>query len=115
MPRLSFETLEHLSEGIARYVETVTKNVTAKSDQEVLFERSCKVRGLPASELNAFREFVGQQAQVFIIGIDDWLEGRSATAKHSNSRLCTAGVYTFAYIAENTKTPKSRLKTEKAG
>lgn len=104
--QLSLETLEHLSEGIARYTETVTRNVTAKSDQDVLFERSAKVTGLPVSEINAFRQYVGQQALAFIIAIDDWLESRSVTTLKSKARRCTAGVYTFAYIAaEGEKRP----------
>jgi hypothetical protein len=97
--QLSYETLEHLSEGVARYVETVTKNVTAASDKDVLFERSCKVTRLPAREFAAFKTYVGQQAIAFITGIDDWLESRNAPSSKLNSRnLRTAGVYTFAYM-----------------
>jgi hypothetical protein len=101
IPQLSHETLEHLSEGVARYVETVTRNVTAKREQDVLFERSCKVTRLPAEEFDAFREYVGQQALAFLTAVDDWLEGRSAMSIKTRSRLCTAGVYTFAYMAAN--------------
>ena len=99
IPQLSHETLEHLSEGVARYVETVTRNVTAKREQDVLFERSCKVTRLPASEFNAFREYVGQQALSFLTAVDDWLESRNSTTKRSKVAIRTAGVYTFAYIA----------------
>ena len=97
----SLETLEHLSEGIARYVETVTRNVTAKNEGDVLFERSAKVTGLPASEFNAFREYVNQQALAFVIAVDDWLETRSASTKNSEEQRLTAGIYTFAYVAAN--------------
>jgi hypothetical protein len=96
--QLSHETLEHLAEGVARYVETVTRNVTAKREQDVLFERSCKVTRLPASEFDAFREYVGQQAISFLTAVDDWLESRNSTTKRSKIALRTAGVYTFAYI-----------------
>jgi hypothetical protein len=93
----SHEILEHLSEGIARYVETVTRNVTAQQPQNVLFERSCKVTRLPMKDFKNFREYVAQQATAFITAIDDWLERRNAT-KHSRLKTQTAGVYTFAYV-----------------
>ncbi len=97
IPQLSFETLEHLSEGVARYVETVTRNVTAKRKKDVLFERSCKVTRLPAHEFGAFRAYVADQATAFITTIDDWLESRNAVAG-ARVRSRTAGLYTFAYI-----------------
>lgn len=96
--QLSLETLEHLSEGIVRYVQTVTRNVTAESERDVLFERSAKVTNLPTSELDAYREYVGQQALAFIIAIDDWLESRGVSSKKSDAQRCTAGIYTFAYV-----------------
>jgi hypothetical protein len=98
--QLSYETLEHLSEGVARYVETVTSNVTARKEGDVLFERSCKVTRLPASEFASFRDYVAEQAIAFITAIDDWLESRNAPAQPS-TRVRTAGVYTFAYIDRN--------------
>jgi hypothetical protein len=96
----SHEILEHLSEGIARYVETVMNNVATKNSDEVLFERSCKVTRLPISEFTNFREYVAEQAAAFISAIDDWLERRNATAK-SRTKTQTAGVYTFAYVDRN--------------
>jgi hypothetical protein len=96
--QLSLETLEHLAEGVARYVETVTKNVTSATEEDVLFERSCKVTRLPPKEFGAFREYVGQQAIAFITAIDDWLESRNLPATRRRKGLRTAGVYTFAYM-----------------
>jgi hypothetical protein len=98
IPKIARETLEHVAEGVARYVETVTKNVTAKDESNVLFERSCKVTRLPASEFGSFREYVAQQALAFLSTVDDWLETRNSP-KASSSRICTAGVHTFAYVA----------------
>lgn len=98
IPQLSFETLEHLSEGVVRYVETVTKNVTARRESDVLFERSAKVSRLPTRELAAFREYVNQQAIAFITAVDDWLESRNLAKPRKGARVKTAGVYTFAYI-----------------
>jgi len=109
IPQLSHETLEHLAEGVTRYVETVTRNVTAKSEQDVLFERSCKVTKLPAGEVGEFRDYVGQQALAFLSSVDDWLESRNSKLNRSKVRHRTAGVYTFAYIAEES----SRTKTKK--
>jgi hypothetical protein len=98
IPQLSHETLEHLAEGVSRYVETVTRNVTTRDEKRVLFERSCKVTCLPKGEFAAFRDYVGQQALAFLTAIDDWLEGRNQPSKKGTSNLCTAGVYTFAYV-----------------
>ena len=99
IPQVSHETLDHFAEGVVRYVETVTRNITAKREQDVLFERSCKVTKLPVAKYDAFREFVGQQALAFILAIDDWLENRVSTSSNSRGGTCTAGVYTFAYVA----------------
>jgi hypothetical protein len=80
-------------------VQTVTQNVTAKSDATVLFERSCKVTRIPTAEFRAFRGFVGQQAIAFITAVDDWLEARNvAKPQRTKRKLTTAGVYTFAYF-----------------
>jgi hypothetical protein len=95
--QLSYETLEHLSEGVARYVETVTGNVTAKTPNGVLFERSCKVTRLPPREIKFFRAYVAEQATAFITAIDDWLESRNAPAK-TRAGVRTAGFYAFAYV-----------------
>lgn len=105
--QLSHETLEHLAEGVSRYVETVTRNVTAANETDVLFERSCKVTRLPATEFYAFREYVDQQALSFLTAVDDWLEGRNRSPGKVKGRLCTAGVYTFAYVRPR---PKSDLR-----
>ncbi len=103
IPQLSHETLEHLAQGVAKYVQTVTSNVTAKSDAAVLFERSCKVSKLPTGEFQAFRSFVGEQAIAFITAIDDWLEARAASHLKGTRKLTTAGVYTFAYFDKPTR------------
>lgn len=97
---LSHETLEHLAEGIAKYVQTVTANVTARSENDVLFERSCKVTRIPSREFQAFRRFVADQSVAFITAMDDWLEARARGNLTSNRRCTTAGVYTFAYFDE---------------
>jgi hypothetical protein len=111
MSLMSHETLEHLAEGVARYVETVTNNVTAKGEEDVLFERSCKVTRLPARELKAFRDYVGQQALAFLTSVDDWLESRNAKLKKAGGRYCTAGAYTFAFINEGKRPLKSRRRS----
>jgi hypothetical protein len=98
IPQLSHETLEHLSEGVVRYVETVTGNVTAGQEEDVLFERSCKVTKLPTNEFGAFRDYVSQQALAFLTAVDDWLESRNVRGKSGGKSVSTAGVYTFAYM-----------------
>jgi len=105
--QLSHETLEHLAEGVSRYVETVTRNVTAANEKNVLFERSCKVTRLPVAEFSAFREYVDQQALCFLTAVDDWLEGRNKSLGKTKGKLCTAGVYTFAYVRPR---PESELR-----
>jgi hypothetical protein len=115
--QLSHETLEHLAEGVSRYVETVTRNVTAKTDDDVLFERSCKVTSLPEAQFGAFRDYVGQQALAFLSAVDDWLEARNRPSGRRNVQVCTAGVYTFAYVkrrqASNEKQRSSRPRGER--
>jgi len=95
---LTQETLAHVSEGVARFIETVTQNAAASAKKDLLFERSCKVTRLPRSDASAFREFVSQQAFTFLIAVDDWLESRVARHQNVRKQTCTAGVFTFAYI-----------------
>ncbi|HEU5136906.1 MAG TPA: hypothetical protein VFU13_17290 [Steroidobacteraceae bacterium] len=100
---LTQETLAHLSEGVARFVETVTQNAAASTKDDLLFERSCKVTRLPRSDAPAFREFARQQAFTFLISVDDWLESRVTKHQKTRKETCTAGVFTFAYIDPTTK------------
>jgi hypothetical protein len=107
----SQETLDHVSEGVTRFLETVANNVNARSKRDLLFEQSCKVRRLPTSERGPFRAFVRQQAIAFLTAVDDWLEARveSGSRRRSKQRTCTAGVFTFAYIDPALKMTKARL------
>jgi hypothetical protein len=97
-PRLTGELLEHLSEGVSRLVETVIGNVTSENKEEVLFERSAKVRQFPAVAASEFREFTRSQAVAFLSAVDDWMEARADSAKGKRGRKCTAGVFTFAFM-----------------
>jgi hypothetical protein len=97
-PRLTDELLEHLSEGVSRLVDTVIGNVTTDKKEEVLFERSAKVRQFPVDAASEFREFTKSQAIAFLGAVDDWMEARAASAKGKKGRKCTAGVFTFAFM-----------------
>lgn len=108
---LTQETLAHLSEGVSRFVETVTQNISSESKDDLLFERSCKVNKLPKSEATAFRDFVRQQAFTFLISVDDWLESKVVKCGDTPRETCTAGVFTFAYIDDNAKR-RSRKRDE---
>jgi hypothetical protein len=96
----SQETLDHVSEGVSRFLQTVLNNVNCRNKSDLLFEQSCKVHRLPKSKASAFRMFVRQQAIVFLTAVDDWLEARveSQEQKRKKSKLCAAGVFTFAYL-----------------
>jgi hypothetical protein len=100
------ETLDHVSEGVSRFIETVIHNVNSQSKVDLLFEQSCKVHRLPSSIRPAFRAFVRQQGIAFLTAIDDWLEARAATSTRSSRRTrnCSAGVFTFAYVDRQTRT-----------
>lgn len=96
----SQEALDHVSEGVSRFLQTVLNNVNSRSKANLLFEQSCKVRRLPTSAAPAFRVFVRQQAIAFLTAVDDWLEARveNANAKYTKTKTCAAGVFTFAFI-----------------
>lgn len=100
-PSLSEELLAHFSEGVARFIETMTRNIESQDKREALFERSCKVRRLPVSARPEFREFVNGQALAFLEAIDDWLENRVEEGKLSRERKCTAGVFAFAFVDDD--------------
>ena len=96
----SQETLDHVSEGVSRFLQTVLNNINSRTKSNLLFEQSCKVHRLPKSKASAFRMFVRQQAIVFLTAVDDWLEARveAPKQKRKKSKLCAAGVFTFAYL-----------------
>ena len=96
----SQETLDHVSEGVSRFLETVLNNINSRTKSNLLFEQSCKVLRLPTSKAPEFRTFVRQQAIAFLTAVDDWLEARveSASKTRTKSKTCAAGVFTFAYI-----------------
>jgi hypothetical protein len=102
-PSLSEELLAHLSEGVARFIETMTRNVETQDKRDLLFERSCKVRRLPVSAGPDFREFVNGQAVAFLEAVDDWLEGRVEEGRTKDERKCTAGVFAFAFMDDSKK------------
>ena len=103
LPCLNPELLTHLSEGISLLIDTVTRNVTAKRREEALFERSSKVRFLPTSQADEFRQFVSRQGSAFLGAVDDWLESRANAARSKRQRKCTAGAFAFAFIDEQTR------------
>jgi hypothetical protein len=96
----SQETLDHVSEGVSRFLQTVLNNINSRTKSNLLFEQSCKVHRLPKSRAPAFRRFVRQQAIAFLTAVDDWLEARAEAPKQkrTKSQLCAAGVFTFAYL-----------------
>ena len=75
-------------------------NINSRTKSNLLFEQSCKVHKLPKSKAPAFRVFVRQQAIAFLTAVDDWLEARVEIPKQkrTTSKLCAAGVFTFAYL-----------------
>ena len=106
----SQETLDHVSEGVTRFLETVANNVNSRSKRDLLFEQSCKVRRLPISDSGPFRAFVRQQAIAFLTAVDDWLEAKveSGARRRSKRKTCAAGVFTFAYIDPSSKPTGAR-------
>jgi len=97
-PSLTRELLVHFSEGVARFVKTMARNVNTRNRDEALFERASTVSKLPVSAAPEFRAFVNKQALVFLEAVDDWLEGRVEESKRSRERRCAAGVFAFAFI-----------------
>lgn len=110
-PRLSAELLEHLSEGVSQLVETVIGNVTSDNKDEVLFERSAKVRQFPVDSAAAFREYTKNQAVAFLGAVDDWMEARAESAKKRKGKKCTAGVFTFAFMDKAGRAKPGRPRT----
>jgi hypothetical protein len=112
----SQETLDHVSEGVSRFLETVLNNVNSNSKADLLFEQSCKVRRLPTSKAAAFKVFVHQQAIAFLTSVDDWLEARieRTTVARSTSKTCSAGVFTFAYLDSPKRAREPRRRRNEA-
>ena len=105
----SQETLDHVSEGVSRFLQTVLNNMNSRTKSNLLFEQSCKVHKLPKSKAPAFRVFVRQQGIAFLTAVDDWLETRVEIPKQKRkkSKLCAAGVFTFAYLDPEKKDRRS--------
>jgi len=101
-PHLSSELLTHLAEGVSRFVETIVSNVNTDQADEVLFERSAKVRLFPVDATPEFRIFVNSQAATFLNAVDDWMEAQAAKVRKKKGGKCTAGVFTFAFMDDVT-------------
>ena len=101
VPIVSTELLAHLAEGVSRYVETVTRNVTTARKENTLFERSSKVKAFPVSAANEFRALVNQQAIAFLSVIDDWLEAKVEDSRRVRTKKCTAGAFAFAFLDDS--------------
>lgn len=97
VPYVSQAMFEHIAEGVARFVETVTRNITNDDREPSLFERSAKVHKFPHSRLADFHVFVDKQATAFLGAIDEWMEVRADEATKSRGRKCEVGVFTFAF------------------
>jgi hypothetical protein len=97
VPYVSQAMFEHIAEGVARFVETVTRNITNDDRESSLFERSAKVHRFPHSRLSEFHVFVERQATAFLSTIDEWMEVRADEATKTRGRKCEVGVFTFAF------------------
>jgi hypothetical protein len=97
VPYVSQVMLEHIAEGVARFVETVTRNITNDDRELSLFERSAKVHKFPHSVLPDFHVFVEKQATAFLGAVDEWMEVRAEEATRSRGKKCEVGVFTFAF------------------
>jgi hypothetical protein len=97
VPYVSQAMFEHIAEGVARFVETVTRNITNSDREPSLFERSAKVHKFPQSRLAEFHVFVEKQGTAFLSAIDEWMEVRADEAMKAKGRKCEVGVFTFAF------------------
>jgi hypothetical protein len=97
VPYISQAMFEHIADGVARFVETVTRNITNDDRELSLFERSAKVHKFPHAKLTEFHVFVEKQANAFLGAIDDWMEVRANEASKVRGKKCEVGVFTFAF------------------
>jgi hypothetical protein len=98
VPKATSEILRYMAEGVARLVETVTRNTHTGRKGDLLFERSCKVFHLPLADAAAFRDYSRIQGVNYIMAVDDWLESRVAASNAAKARACVAGAFGFAFI-----------------
>ncbi len=97
VPYVSQAMFEHIAEGVARFVETVTRNITNEDRGPSIFERSAKVHRFPVARLPEFHAFVRTQASVFLGAVDDWMELEADEASSKRAKKCAVGVFTFAF------------------
>ncbi len=102
--------LAHATSAVARYIDTVTHNVSGQ--RPARYERQVADVMIPAKELPQFLRFVEQQGQYFIDAIDDWLSSRMVDSQ-ANGESVSVGVGAFAYAEQpkKTKPPKSSPST----
>lgn len=108
VPYISQAMFEHIAEGVARFVETVTRNITNEAREPSIFERSAKVHRFPVARLPAFHEFVRAQASVFLGAVDDWMELEAEEADNKRSKKCAVGVFTFAFADTKARKPSKK-------
>ena len=98
------EVAEHLSESIARLLDTFGSNLSSRGPNPPLLERAAIVRDLPAGLAQEFRAFSAEQGESLAETVNEWLEARRARGGSAyRGRLVTAGVQVFAFVGSSKK------------
>ena len=96
------EVTEHLSESIARLLDTFGSNLSSRGPSPPLLERAAIVRDLPAGLAQEFRAFSAEQGESLAETVNEWLEARRARGGSGyRGRVVTAGVQVFAFVGSS--------------
>jgi len=110
-PKPTVELLAHFAEGVSRLAETVGRNTKAKRKGDLLLEKAAQVSDLPRKDAKEFRRFVQSQGMAFLTAIDDWLETRSHAKSDRCADVCSAGVFAFAFIDDESASERRNATT----
>lgn len=108
--------VEHVTNSLVRYLETVRQNTSSKRSSPTLIERYTHVPDLDVSDIEEFRDFAQLHGTGFLASVDDWLEKRRTKNKKSKgvAKGVSAGIHVFAYVEGPPSAPKATRRAKRA-
>lgn len=104
MPRTTDPAaLRRVAMAIRDLAQTGSHNLFRPDEQRTRFERFATNQLVPASEADAFRDFLEAEGQAFLERVDDWLAERECADGEEQSIRMGVGVYQISPGSDNSK------------
>jgi hypothetical protein len=107
---LSPQALENFGSSMASLAQTLEHNLSIQGERKLLQRTVTADRGLPASQLEEFEEYVKGRAQQMLEDVDDWIGKRVSPLAEFDEPMVGNGVTVFHYVDK--PSPTESLKTK---